>query len=35
MATLMHRRLALPLACIALALVGIPLVTATRKGGKI
>lgn len=29
-----HRRLALPFACIALAMVGIPLGIATRKGGK-
>jgi len=30
----LHRRFALPVACIALALVGIPLGIATRKGGK-
>jgi LPS export ABC transporter permease LptG/LPS export ABC transporter permease LptF len=30
----LHRRFALPLACITLALVGIPLGIATRKGGK-
>jgi LPS export ABC transporter permease LptG/LPS export ABC transporter permease LptF len=30
----LHRRFALPLACIMLALVGIPLGIATRKGGK-
>jgi len=30
----LNRRFALPLACIALALVGIPLGVATRKGGK-
>src|SRR5581483_5926609 len=30
----LHRRLALPLACIVLALVGIPLGASTRKGGK-
>lgn len=29
-----HRRLALPLACIMLALVGIPLGVSSRKGGK-
>lgn len=30
----LHRRLALPLACIMMALVGIPLGVSTRKGGK-
>src|SRR5262249_45806664 len=30
----LHKRLALPLACIALALVGIPLGISSRKGGK-
>src|SRR6516225_3483936 len=30
----LHRRFALPAACIMLALVGIPLGVATRKGGK-
>ncbi|MBV9505761.1 MAG: LptF/LptG family permease [Acidobacteriia bacterium] len=30
----LHRRYALPVACIMLALVGIPLGIATRKGGK-
>ena len=30
----MHRRFSLPLACIMLALVGIPLGISTRKGGK-
>ena len=30
----LHRRLALPLACITLALVGIPLGVSSRKGGK-
>jgi LPS export ABC transporter permease LptG/LPS export ABC transporter permease LptF len=30
----LHRRFALPLACIMLALVGIPLGISTRKGGK-
>ena len=30
----LHRRLALPLACFALALVGIPLGVSSRKGGK-
>ena len=30
----LHRRFALPVACIMLALVGIPLGIATRKGGK-
>jgi LPS export ABC transporter permease LptG/LPS export ABC transporter permease LptF len=30
----LHRRFALPLACIMLALVGIPLGVSTRKGGK-
>ncbi len=30
----LHRRLSLPLACIALALIGIPLGVSTRKGGK-
>jgi LPS export ABC transporter permease LptG/LPS export ABC transporter permease LptF len=30
----LHRRFALPVACIVLALVGIPLGIATRKGGK-
>jgi LPS export ABC transporter permease LptG/LPS export ABC transporter permease LptF len=30
----LHRRLALPLACIMLALVGIPLGVSSRKGGK-
>jgi LPS export ABC transporter permease LptG/LPS export ABC transporter permease LptF len=30
----LYRRFALPVACIALALVGIPLGIATRKGGK-
>jgi len=30
----LHRRFALPLACIVLALVGIPLGISTRKGGK-
>ena len=30
----LHRRFSLPLACIMLALVGIPLGIATRKGGK-
>jgi LPS export ABC transporter permease LptG/LPS export ABC transporter permease LptF len=30
----LHRRFAFPLACIALALVGIPLGIATRKGGR-
>ena len=30
----LHRRFALPVACIMLALVGIPLGMATRKGGK-
>ena len=30
----LHRRLALPLACIMLALVGIPLGISSRKGGK-
>jgi LPS export ABC transporter permease LptG/LPS export ABC transporter permease LptF len=30
----LHRRFALPVACIMLALVGIPLGVATRKGGK-
>lgn len=30
----LHKRFALPLACITLALVGIPLGIATRKGGK-
>ncbi len=30
----LHRRFALPVACITLALVGIPLGIATRKGGK-
>jgi LPS export ABC transporter permease LptG/LPS export ABC transporter permease LptF len=30
----LHRRFALPVACIALALLGIPLGIATRKGGK-
>ena len=29
-----HKRFALPLACIALAMVGIPLGVATRKGGR-
>ena len=29
-----HRRLALPLACVVLALVGIPLGISSRKGGK-
>jgi LPS export ABC transporter permease LptG/LPS export ABC transporter permease LptF len=32
--TELHRRFALPLACITLALVGIPLGISTRKGGK-
>ncbi|MGA2116890.1 MAG: LptF/LptG family permease [Bryobacteraceae bacterium] len=30
----LHKRFSLPLACITLALVGIPLGVATRKGGK-
>jgi hypothetical protein len=30
----LHRRFALPLACLVLALVGIPLGVATRKGGR-
>ena len=30
----LHRRFSLPLACITLAMVGIPLGVATRKGGK-
>ena len=30
----LHRRFALPVACMMLALVGIPLGIATRKGGK-
>src|SRR6185369_2786962 len=30
----LHRRLALPLACIVLAMVAIPLGISTRKGGK-
>jgi LPS export ABC transporter permease LptG/LPS export ABC transporter permease LptF len=30
----LHRRFSLPLACLALALVGIPLGISTRKGGK-
>ena len=30
----LHRRFAFPLACLALAMVGIPLGIATRKGGK-
>ena len=30
----LHRRLSLPLGCLALALVGIPLGVSTRKGGK-
>jgi LPS export ABC transporter permease LptG/LPS export ABC transporter permease LptF len=30
----LHRRFALPIACIMLAMVGIPLGIATRKGGK-
>jgi LPS export ABC transporter permease LptG/LPS export ABC transporter permease LptF len=30
----LHRRFALPLACLMLAMVGIPLGIATRKGGK-
>lgn len=30
----LHRRFALPLACIVLAMVGIPLGISTRKGGK-
>jgi LPS export ABC transporter permease LptF len=30
----LHRRFTLPLACITLAMVGIPLGVATRKGGK-
>jgi LPS export ABC transporter permease LptG/LPS export ABC transporter permease LptF len=30
----LHRRMALPLACLALALVGIPLGISSRKGGK-
>jgi LPS export ABC transporter permease LptG/LPS export ABC transporter permease LptF len=30
----LHRRFALPLACLALAMVGIPLGVSTRKGGK-
>jgi LPS export ABC transporter permease LptG/LPS export ABC transporter permease LptF len=30
----LHRRLALPVACVMLALVGIPLGAATRRGGK-
>src|SRR5262249_29608253 len=30
----LHRRLAFPLGCIALALVGIPLGVSSRKGGK-
>jgi lipopolysaccharide export system permease protein len=30
----LHKRFALPLACIALAMVGIPLGVATRKGGR-
>ncbi|MBZ5584052.1 MAG: LptF/LptG family permease [Acidobacteriia bacterium] len=30
----MHRRFALPVACLMLAMVGIPLGIATRKGGK-
>jgi LPS export ABC transporter permease LptG/LPS export ABC transporter permease LptF len=30
----LHRRLALPLGCLALALVGIPLGVSSRKGGK-
>jgi LPS export ABC transporter permease LptG/LPS export ABC transporter permease LptF len=30
----LHRRFALPVACLMLALVGIPLGTATRKGGR-
>ena len=30
----LHRRFALPLACLMLALVGIPLGIASRKGGK-
>jgi LPS export ABC transporter permease LptG/LPS export ABC transporter permease LptF len=30
----LHRRFAMPVACIMLALVGIPLGTATRKGGR-
>ena len=30
----LHRRLALPLACIMLALVGVPLGVSSRKGGK-
>ena len=31
----LHRRLALPLACIMLALVGIPLGVSSRKGRQI
>ena len=30
----LHRRLALPIACLTLALIGIPLGITTRKGGK-
>jgi LPS export ABC transporter permease LptG len=30
----LHRRLALPIACVVLALVGIPLGVSSRKGGK-
>src|SRR6185437_6952996 len=30
----LHRRFALPLACIVLALVGIPIGISTRKGGR-
>ena len=30
----LHRRLALPIACLVLALVGIPLGVSSRKGGK-
>ena len=30
----LHRRFALPFACIMLALVGIPLGVSSRKGGK-
>lgn len=30
----LHRRLAMPIACLALALVGIPLGVSSRKGGK-
>ena len=30
----LHRRMALPLACMMLALVGIPLGVSSRKGGK-